>query len=87
MTRKGMRKFSIKPKILTAFLGLSLVSHVVFGFIALKGITSLNSYFLQRSQALGIIVKNQEAVVAISGGQTQFNDITLRFMKITWEVF
>jgi hypothetical protein len=87
MTRKGMRKFSIKSKILTAFLGLSLFSHVVFGFITLKGIASLNSYFLQSSQALGIIVKNQEAVVVISGGQTQFNDITLRFMKITWEVF
>jgi hypothetical protein len=87
MTPKGMRKFSIKSKILTAFLGLSLVSHVMFGFIALKGITSLNSYFLRGSQALGIIVNNQEAVGALSGGQTQFNDITLRFMKITWAVF
>ena len=87
MTHKGMRKFSIKSKILTAFLGLSLVSHVVFDSVALKVITSLNSYSFQSSQALGIIVKNQEAVVAVSCGQTQFDDITLRFMKVTWGVF
>ncbi len=36
MKRKSLRKFSIK-KNLTAFLGLSLVSLVVFGFIALNG--------------------------------------------------
>ena len=53
MKRKSLRKFSIKTKILTAFLGLSLVSLVVFGFIALNGITSLNSYSLQSSHALG----------------------------------
>ena len=37
MKRKNLRKFSIKTKALTAFLGLSLVSLVVFGFIALNG--------------------------------------------------
>jgi len=83
MTRKGLRKFRIKTKILTAFLGLPLVSQVVLGFITLKGITSLNSYSSQSGQALGIVIKIHEAVAAFSGGQPQFGDTTLMIMKVT----
>ncbi len=51
--RRGIRRLSIKTKLLIAFLGLSLVSLIVLGFVALNGISSLNNYSVQSSQALG----------------------------------
>lgn len=51
--RRGTRRFSIKTKLLTAFLGLSLVSLVIFGFVAFNGILALNDYSLQSSRTLG----------------------------------
>jgi phosphoserine phosphatase RsbU/P len=47
------RRFSIKTKVLTAFLAVSIVSLIIFGFIAFNGITALNSYSVQSSSALG----------------------------------
>jgi sigma-B regulation protein RsbU (phosphoserine phosphatase) len=51
--RRGIRRFSIKTKLLIAFLGLSLVSLVIFGFVAFNGIVALNDYSLQSSRSLG----------------------------------
>jgi sigma-B regulation protein RsbU (phosphoserine phosphatase) len=51
--RRGIRRFSIKTKLLTAFLGVSLVSLVIFGFVAFNGICSLTDYSLQSSRSLG----------------------------------
>ncbi len=53
MKRKNQLRLSIKTKMLTAFLALSLVSLAAFGVLALDGINSLNSYSLQRNRALG----------------------------------
>ena len=50
---KKMGKFSIRTKLLMAFLGLSLVALIVLGFVALNGIATLNDYSLQSSQTLG----------------------------------
>ena len=47
------RRFSIKTKVLTALLAVSLVSLIIFGFIAFNGIAALNSYSVQSSSALG----------------------------------
>lgn len=51
--RNKLGKFSIRTKLLMAFLGLSLVALIVLGFVALNGIATLNSYSLQSSQTLG----------------------------------
>jgi len=51
--RRGIRRFSIKTKLLTALLGVSLVSLVIFGFVAFNGIVALNDYSLQSSRSLG----------------------------------
>jgi sigma-B regulation protein RsbU (phosphoserine phosphatase) len=59
---RGIRKFSIKTKMLTAFLGLSLVTLVVFGFVAFNGIRSLNDYSLQSSHALGDSAVNDSSI-------------------------
>ncbi len=60
--RRKPLKFSIKTKMLTAFLGLSLLSLIAFGFIALNGIASLNDYSLQRSRDLGDSAVNDSTV-------------------------
>ncbi|NLE03418.1 MAG: serine/threonine protein phosphatase, partial [Crenarchaeota archaeon] len=49
---KNKVKLSIKTKMLTAFLALFIIALIVFGFIALTGISSLNDYSLQSSEAL-----------------------------------
>lgn len=51
--RNKLGKFSIRTKLLMAFLGLSLVALIVLGFVALNGIATLNNYSLQSSQTLG----------------------------------
>lgn len=51
--RNKLGKFSIRTKLLMAFLGLSLVALIVLGFVALNGIATLNNYSLQNSQTLG----------------------------------
>ncbi len=51
--RNKLGKFSIRTKLLMAFLGLSLVALIVLGFVALNGIATLNDYSLQNSQTLG----------------------------------
>ena len=55
-------KFSIKTKLTTAFLGVSLISLVLFGFIALNGITTLNNYSLQSSMTLGDSAVNDSTI-------------------------
>lgn len=60
--RKNLARFSIKTKLMIAFLGLSLVSLIIVGGIALNGITSLNGYSLQSSQALGDSAVNDSTV-------------------------
>ena len=46
-------KFRIRTKILLAFLGLSLVSLALFGYVALSNIKGLGDYALESSASLG----------------------------------
>jgi methyl-accepting chemotaxis protein len=46
-------KFRIRTKILLAFLGLSLVSLALFGYVALSNIRSVGDYALEKSASLG----------------------------------
>ncbi len=82
--RKRTHKFSIKTKLLTAFLGLSLVLLIVFGFIGFNSITSLNNYSLQSSKALGdsavadstVALKNQaeKYLLSLATGQADISN-------------
>jgi HAMP domain-containing protein len=46
-------KFRIRTKMLLAFLGLSLISLALFGYVALSNIKGLGDYALERSASLG----------------------------------
>ena len=46
-------KFRIRTKMLLAFLGLSLISLALFGYVALSNIRGLGDYALERSASLG----------------------------------
>jgi len=46
-------KFRIRTKMLLAFLGLSLASLVLFGYVALSSIRSMGDYALEKSTSLG----------------------------------
>ncbi|HSV49177.1 MAG TPA: SpoIIE family protein phosphatase [Candidatus Acidoferrales bacterium] len=60
--RKSLLKLGIKTKVLTAFLAVSLISLVIFGFIAFNGITALNSYSVESSSALGDSAVNDSTI-------------------------
>ena len=46
-------KFTVRTKILLAFLGLSLISLALFGYVALSNIRRLGDYALEKSASLG----------------------------------
>jgi len=50
---KTQLKFTIRTKILLAFLGLSLMSLLLFGYVALSNIRRMGDYALERSASLG----------------------------------
>ncbi len=85
--RKGIRKFSIKTKLLTAFLAVSLVSLIVFGFIAFNGIASLNSYSLQSSQALGDSAVTDSTVALESQAEKYLHSLATDQADISNNVF
>jgi len=51
--RRPKLKFRIRTKMLLAFLGLSLVSLALFGYVALSNIEGLGDYALESSASLG----------------------------------
>jgi signal transduction histidine kinase len=51
--RKPELKFRIRTKMLLAFLGLSLISLTLFGYVALSNIRGLGDYALEKSASLG----------------------------------
>jgi methyl-accepting chemotaxis protein len=53
MREKTELRFRIRTKILLAFLGLSLVSLALFGYVALSNIKRLGNYALEESTSLG----------------------------------
>jgi sigma-B regulation protein RsbU (phosphoserine phosphatase) len=62
--RSNKFRFGIKTKILTAFLGLSLLALVIFGLIALNGIATLSDYSLRSSKSLGDSAVN-DSIIAL----------------------
>ena len=53
MKRNSELKFKIRTKMLLAFLGLSIISLALFGYVALSNIRKLGDYALESSASLG----------------------------------
>jgi sigma-B regulation protein RsbU (phosphoserine phosphatase) len=69
--------FGLKTKMLTAFLGLSLIALIVFGVIALNGIVTLSDYSLVSSRSLGDSAVNDSTVAL----ENQAKENLLRLVK------
>jgi sigma-B regulation protein RsbU (phosphoserine phosphatase) len=80
-------KFSIKTKVTTAFLGLSLFALIVFGIIAFNGITSLNDYSLKSSMALGDSAINDSTVALENQAEAHLLRLAIDQADISDNVF
>jgi sigma-B regulation protein RsbU (phosphoserine phosphatase) len=82
-----LRGLSIKTKLLTAFLGISLISLVLLGFIAFNGINELNAHSMQSSRALGDSAVNDSTVALESQAEHYLHSLAVDQAEISNAVF